>query len=105
MSETFAEGTAKAPLNRVRILDLSRPVVGIADIAADVIKVEPPEGDLLRAWKLKNVAVKWKVYALNKRSIALDLRATTTAARFLISSRQPTSWLGTFDRGARPAQL
>ncbi len=74
------ETKTRAPLEGVRILDLSRLVVGnimtqtLADIGADVIKVEPPEGDSLRAWKLKGVSVQWKVYGRNKRSIVLDLK-------------------------------
>jgi len=61
-------------------LDLSRLVAGnmlthvLADLGADVVKVEPPEGDSLRAWKLNGVSVQWKVYARNKRSIVLDLK-------------------------------
>jgi formyl-CoA transferase len=46
----------------------------LADMGADVIKIEAPEGDSLRAWHLDGVSVQWKVYGRNKRSIALDLR-------------------------------
>jgi formyl-CoA transferase len=47
---------AKGTLNSVRVLDLSRLVAGnmltqfLADFGAEVIKVEPPAGDTLRAW-------------------------------------------------------
>lgn len=70
----------KGPLDGVRILDLSRLVAGnmlthvLADLGADVIKVEPPEGDSLRAWKLDGIAVQWKVYGRNKRSIVVNLK-------------------------------
>src|SRR6202044_3857568 len=47
----------------------------LADLGADVIKVEHPErGDDLRSWRVKDVEVFWKVYSRNKRSIALDLK-------------------------------
>ncbi len=71
----------KCPLDGVRVLDLSRLVAGnllthvLADMGADVIKIEPPEGDALRAWQLDGVAVQWKVYARNKRSIVIDLKS------------------------------
>lgn len=68
------------PLDGVRILDLSRLVAGnvlthvLADLGADVIKVEPPGGDALRAWKEAGHEIQWKVYSRNKRSIVLDLK-------------------------------
>jgi crotonobetainyl-CoA:carnitine CoA-transferase CaiB-like acyl-CoA transferase len=75
------------PLDGVRVLDLSRLVAGnmlslqLADFGAEVIKIEPGEGDTLRQWTDKGVAAFWKVYGRNKKSIRLDLRnADGTAA-------------------------
>lgn len=72
---------AKCPLDRVRVLDLSRLVAGnmtthvLADHGADVIKVEPPgKGDPLRDWGADGISVQWKIYARNKRSIVVNLR-------------------------------
>ena len=71
---------ATGTLNGIRVLDLSRLVAGntltgvLADFGAEVIKVEPPEGDTLRAWKTHEVQVNWKLYARNKKSLAIDLR-------------------------------
>jgi crotonobetainyl-CoA:carnitine CoA-transferase CaiB-like acyl-CoA transferase len=71
---------AKCTLDGVRILDLSRLVAGnsltlvLADLGADVIKIEPPSGDTLRDWKTNKLSVYWKVYARNKKSLGLDLR-------------------------------
>ena len=71
---------ARGPLEGVRVLDLSRLVAGntltglLADFGADVVKVEPAAGDTLRAWKTKEVQVNWKLYARNKKSLALELR-------------------------------
>jgi len=72
---------ARGPLNGVRVVDLSRLVAGniltlqLADFGAEVIKVEPPEGDTLRSWRVKGIETAWKVYSRNKKSVALDLRA------------------------------
>ena len=72
---------ARGPLNGVRVVDLSRLVAGniltlqLADFGAEVIKIEPPEGDTLRSWKVKGVETAWKVYSRNKKSVALDLRS------------------------------
>ena len=71
---------AKGPLQGVRVLDLSRLVAGnmltqlLGDFGAEVIKVEPPAGDTLRAWQTNGVATNWKIYARNKKSLCLELR-------------------------------
>ena len=73
------------PLSGVRILDLSRLFAGnvltqmLGDFGADVIKVEPPEGDTLRAWKTAGVETHWKIYARNKKSLCLGLRDARAA--------------------------
>jgi formyl-CoA transferase len=72
---------ATGTLQGVRVLDLSRLVAGnqltqvLGDYGAEVIKVEPPAGDTLRAWRIKGVETNWKVYARNKKSLCLELRA------------------------------
>jgi crotonobetainyl-CoA:carnitine CoA-transferase CaiB-like acyl-CoA transferase len=73
--------TAAAPLDGIRVVDLSRLVAGnmvslqLADQGAEVIKVEDPTvGDPLRAWRVKGMSLHWKVYARNKRSLAINLR-------------------------------
>lgn len=72
---------ARGALDGVRVVDLSRLVAGnvltkvLADHGAEVVKVEPPAGDTLRAWRVAGVETSWKAYSRNKRSIALDLRA------------------------------
>ncbi|HJQ60350.1 MAG TPA: CoA transferase [Vineibacter sp.] len=71
---------ATGPLTGLRVLDLSRLVAGntltqmLADYGAEVIKVEPPEGDTLRAWKVKGIETNWKIFARNKKSLAVDFR-------------------------------
>jgi crotonobetainyl-CoA:carnitine CoA-transferase CaiB-like acyl-CoA transferase len=76
------EPDAEGPLHGIRAIDLSRLVAGnmlslqLADFGAEVIKVEDPErGDPLRDWRVKGISVHWKVYARNKKSLALALRS------------------------------
>jgi len=70
----------RGALEGVRVLDLSRLVAGntltqlLADFGAEVIKVEPPAGDTLRAWKTSGVPVTWKLYSRSKKSLCLELR-------------------------------
>ena len=74
------------PLHGVRIIDLTAVLLGpfatqhLADMGADVIKVEPPGGDLLRAsgGALGKDAGMGPIYMAanrNKRSLCLDLKA------------------------------
>src|SRR2546428_14000690 len=71
---------ARGALRGVRVLDLSRLVAGntltqvLADFGAEVVKVEPPAGDTLRAWQTKGVPVTWKLYSRSKKSLCLELR-------------------------------
>ncbi len=101
----YTPGT-RGPLDGVRVLDLSRLVAGntltqiLADFGAEVIKVEPPAGDTLRAWKTNDVETNWRVYARNKKSLSLDLHdpvarkllldLTATAKVFIESFRPDT---------------
>ena len=78
------------PLRDVRVLDASSYVTGplaammLADLGADVIKVEPPDGDPYRRIGTRRAGV--AVGALNvnrgKRSVALDLKSDEGRARF-----------------------
>jgi len=77
--KTF-DPAATGALSGVRVVDLSRLVAGniltkvLADHGAEVIKVEPPEGDTLRAWRVQGIAAHWKSLSRNKFSVCLDLR-------------------------------
>jgi CoA:oxalate CoA-transferase len=70
------------PLSGVRVVDLTRVLSGpfctmlLADLGADVIKVEAPEGDPIRGQGAMRNDLSWYFAAFNrnKRSVRLDLR-------------------------------
>src|SRR5882672_11853306 len=77
------EETMAGPLAGVRILDCTTVVLGpwaaqqLGDLGADVIKVEPPDGDTTRQLgPMRNPAMGAFYLAVNrnKRSIVLDLK-------------------------------
>ncbi len=80
-------------LDGVRVLELGTLIAGpfagrlLADMGADVIKIEPPgTPDPLRTWgqaELDGNHVFWTVHARNKRAITLDLRRPRGRALFL----------------------
>jgi crotonobetainyl-CoA:carnitine CoA-transferase CaiB-like acyl-CoA transferase len=77
---------AEGPLAGIRVIDLSRLVAGnmlslqLADFGADVIKIEPPQGDPLREWRDDGHSLYWKTYGRNKRSVVLNLREAADMA-------------------------
>lgn len=100
---------ADGPLTGLRVLDFTTVVVGpvatrtLADYGADVIKIEAPEGDLLRklggASRSSANSPKFLQMNGNKRSIAIDLKSPEgqeivqnllkTADMIVVNMRQP----------------
>ena len=69
----------KLPLEHIRVIELSHMVMGpaagmiLADLGADVIKIEPLDGDNTRRLKGSGAGY-FPMYNRNKKSICIDLR-------------------------------
>ncbi|MCZ4311948.1 CoA transferase [Comamonadaceae bacterium G21597-S1] len=85
--------SSTAPLDGVKVAEFCSTAAGpfcamlLADMGAEVIKVEPPEGDGLRQWPPLTSGYSENFASLNrnKKSVALDLKdpASATIARRL----------------------
>ena len=71
----------KGPLTDIRLIELGQLIAGpfcgqlMADMGADVIKVEPPgKGDPMRVWGRGEFPLWWSVCARNKRCVTANLR-------------------------------
>jgi crotonobetainyl-CoA:carnitine CoA-transferase CaiB-like acyl-CoA transferase len=104
MSTPETPAAAELPLSGIRILELGHTVMGpscsmvLADLGADVIKVEPPEGDRTRA----NVgfgSALFPVFNRNKRSLCIDLKSETGKAVFYKVVAQADALLENFAPG------
>ncbi|HEY6961124.1 MAG TPA: CaiB/BaiF CoA-transferase family protein [Gaiellaceae bacterium] len=71
---------ARLPLGGIRVVEFSHVVMGpacglvLADLGADVVKVEPTTGDKTRTLGAASAGV-FATYSRNKRSVAVDVRA------------------------------
>src|SRR3546814_19663442 len=70
-------------LSGLRVLEIGHFVAApfctrlLADLGADVIKIEPRAGDPVRQWgeQIDGRSLWWSMHGRNKRSIALDLKS------------------------------
>lgn len=109
---TVADAGAAGPLEGIRVLDLSAYLAGpygcalLADLGAEVIKVEPPEGDNLRKYPSTMIGHSRAFVGVNrgKRGIALDLKHPEGLAALIELVRGADVFVHNF-RPAVPARL
>ena len=80
--------STEATLAGIRVLEqgtfITGPCAGmmLADLGADVIKIESPEGDPYRAYQGGQYSPHFQAYNRNKRSLALDMKQKPDCALF-----------------------
>ncbi|MFD0849726.1 CaiB/BaiF CoA transferase family protein [Sphingosinicella xenopeptidilytica] len=73
----------KSVLSGLRVLEIGHFVAApfctrlLADLGADVIKIEPPAGDPVRQWgeMVEGRSLWWSMHGRNKRSVVIDLKS------------------------------
>src|SRR6516164_9743180 len=71
----------------------------LADLGADVIKIESPEGDPYRAYQGGQYSPHFQAYNRNKRSIALDMKRATDCELFSGLVREADVYIQNFRPG------
>ena len=106
-----------AVLAGVRVVEQGTFITGpccgmmLADLGADVIKIESPDGDPYRAYQGGQYSPHFQAYNRNKRSVCLDLKQADDRALFDTLIREADVYVqnfrpGTADRlGAGPERL
>ncbi len=77
------ETAQHGPLTGLRVLEIGHFVAApfctriLGDLGADIIKIEPPQGDPVRQWgeQIDGNSLWWSVHGRNKRSVTLNLKS------------------------------
>lgn len=81
-------------LDGIKVLDFTTMLAGggttrlLADCGASVIKIESPDGDMLRAYDSDRISLYFGIYNAGKKSVVLDLKDPAGAAIALDLVRQ-----------------
>lgn len=96
-----------SPLEDLKILDLSRVLAGpfagrmLADLGADVVKVEPPDKDVTRLWgkKIGNISGYYNQQNAGKRNVSIDLHKPEGVALVIELARKADILIENFRPG------
>jgi crotonobetainyl-CoA:carnitine CoA-transferase CaiB-like acyl-CoA transferase len=80
--ENETMNNSSRPLDGIRVIEVGQLLAGpfagciLAYFGAEVIKIEPPEGDPIRGWRILENGTShwWRSIGRNKKSITLDLK-------------------------------
>ncbi len=95
------------PLAGLRILELGHYIAApfatrlLADLGAEVIKIEPPDGDPVRGWgsNVNGHAVWFSVHGRNKRSVTFDLKSPADREKILALAARSDALVENFRPG------
>jgi crotonobetainyl-CoA:carnitine CoA-transferase CaiB-like acyl-CoA transferase len=82
MNSSESHLSKQRPLDGVRVIEVGQLIAGpfagcmLGYFGAEVIKIEPPEGDAIRNWRVleNGTSFWWRSIGRNKKSITLDLK-------------------------------
>ena len=100
-----ADTSNKLPLHGLRVLELGHIVAGptasmiLADLGADVVKIEHPDGGD-QARRMPGAGSGYYFFNRNKRSVAIDLKSALGKALFLSLARTSDVCLDNYAPGA-----
>jgi crotonobetainyl-CoA:carnitine CoA-transferase CaiB-like acyl-CoA transferase len=98
-------GSFAGVLEGLRVVEqgtfITGPCAGmmLADLGADVVKVESPQGDPYRSYQGDQYSPHFQAYNRNKRSIAIDLKSPTDQAVFATLVGQADVFIQNFRPG------
>lgn len=105
-TRTESDGATGGPLCGIRVIELGQYISGpyaakiLADLGADVIKVEAPDGDPMRRWEgAGTMSPQFAAYNRGKRGVTIDLKSEGGLAMLLDLARDADVLIENFRPG------